>query len=133
MLQLDRRPLFAGKSWDQVQTIFPFLLYRSDDSGKTALTDKETEEVYRLLQIDLSELGVDSGGSELLRPRCQLGRPVACGLRDGVSVSALRLCVSTRLVVEAMKNQGQAKQLIDNALAALDKAVKLISSTQNSE
>ena len=58
--------------------------------------------------------------------RCQLGQPVACGSRDGVPVSALRLCLSARLIVEALADDGaRAPQVIARALATLDKATAL--------
>lgn len=120
--QLVRLPLLEAMSWDQVQTIFPFLLYRSNSAGRTALSRLETQEVYRLLKTDLSRPGDHSHQGELLRLRCQLGQPVSCGSRDGVPVSALRLCVSTRLVVEAVQSQEHAALVIDKALAVLDKA-----------
>jgi hypothetical protein len=58
--------------------------------------------------------------------RCQLGQPVACGQRDGVPVSALRLCASARLIVEATAQNGrQASAVIERALAVLEKTALL--------
>lgn len=116
---IDRRPLIEATSWDHIQTIFPFLLYHLDSgAGRTPLSRAETAQVYRLLQTDL-----DIPGARL---RFQLGQPVACGSRDGVPVSALRLCASARLVVEAQGGDGRnAAAVIGKALAALDKAALL--------
>ena len=47
--------------------------------------------------------------------RWQLGQPVACGSRQGIEVSALRLCISSRLIVEA----ASIDSLIDDALMTL--------------
>ncbi|HCE10402.1 MAG TPA: hypothetical protein DEQ40_17715, partial [Oxalobacteraceae bacterium] len=62
----------------------------------------------------------------ILGLRCQLGQPVACGARDGVAVSAVRLCASARLIVEATAQNGRhAAAVIQRALATLDKAAML--------
>lgn len=95
-------------------------------------------QVYRLLLPDLSgrsDLGFgDVPGGEFLEEfskvvtlQCQLGQPVLCGQRAGLPVSALRLCTSARLIVEATANHGQqASQVIAKALAVLDKTIVLI-------
>lgn len=106
---IDRSLWVRGESWDKVQTIFPFLLYHSGAGGKP-LTMAETHRIYFLLQQ--SDNHCPKG------IRYQLGQPVVCGLRDGVSVSALRLCLSARLIVEAISLRSG---VIDKALKALDK------------
>ena len=116
--RLDRRPLVEADGWDHLQTIFPFVLYHpgGETSKRAALTIGETYRVYRLLQEGRPEYG---------GVRCQLGQPVACGERGGIPVTALRLCVSARLVVEAMAQGGQgAKRVIAKALLALDKVAE---------
>jgi hypothetical protein len=56
----------------------------------------------------------------------QLGQPVSCGQRDGRPLSALRLCASARLAVDALGPGGLGPQaVIDDALKALDKAAWL--------
>ena len=123
--RLDRRPWLGGDSWDLLPTIFPFLLIRG---GKSPLSREQTALVYRLLQEDLSTGYVLADESlALAKLRCQLGQPVACGVKDGVPVSALRLCVSARLVVEATAEEGRHESaVIERALAALDKAALLV-------
>lgn len=116
---LERLP--AGGGWDCVQTIFPFLLYRPHAGGRRPLSRSETQQVYRLLQDDLS------GREDVLSLRCQLGQPVACGERDGTELSALRLCASARLAVEALQGRDQAQRVIGYAIAALDKAALIVS------
>ena len=117
---LQIHPLARGgdgdASWDAVPTIFPFVLHRlAADASRVPLTRAETQDIYR-------QLADDAAG-----PRCQLGQPVACGSRDGVPVSALRLCLSARLIVEATADDGAgAPQVIARALAALDKLAHLI-------
>lgn len=125
--QLDRRPLTEADSWDQIQTIFPFLLYRpATDAGRVPLCREETAQVYRRLQADLDgDAGLADSG--VLSVRCQFGQPVACGTRDGVAVSALRICASARLISEVFSAGGNGN-VIEDALAALDKAALLIRS-----
>ncbi|MCK9686219.1 pyridoxal phosphate-dependent decarboxylase family protein [Scleromatobacter humisilvae] len=103
-------------SWDATPTIFPFVLHRlAPDGTRVPLTRAETLDIYRLLPDDAAG------------PRCQLGQPVACGSRDGVPVSALRLCLSARLIVEATADGDEsAARVIARALAALDKLVHLV-------
>lgn len=102
---LDRGALSAAASWDRLPTIFPFLLRRS---GGGYLARPETERVYKALAAE----------------RCQVGQPVACGMRDGTAVSALRLCLSARLIVEAVAG-GAAGAVIARGLSVLEKASQL--------
>jgi hypothetical protein len=116
---LEIHPLQRGgdgeASWDAVPTIFPFVLHRlAEDGRRVPLTRQQTQDIYRLLPAD------DAG------ERCQLGQPVACGSRDGVPVSALRLCLSARLIVEATADDEAAARVIARALAALDKLARLV-------
>ncbi|MDR3512835.1 MAG: hypothetical protein P4L73_14460 [Caulobacteraceae bacterium] len=104
---LDRRAIGAAGGWDAVPTIFPFRLRAAPGAGFLSLA--ETEAVYRALR--------DAG--------VRLGQPVACGAPDGAPVSALRLCASARLAVEALGEGGAgAEAVIARALDALDAAVE---------
>lgn len=131
VLQLDRRPLIEANSWDHLQTIFPFLLYHPEtNTGRVPLCREETLQVYRWLQVDLT----DNPAFNFAKPidniasmRCQFGQPVACGIRDGIEVSALRICVSARMIVEAASHGGKGVAgVIEDALAALNKTALLI-------
>lgn len=121
---LERRPLTQNTGWDHFQTIFPFLLYRPNvQTGRVPLNREETTKVSHRLRLDLS--GEDNSSSTKTSAlRCQLGQPVACGIRNGVPVSALRLCLSTRLIVEASTRNGAAA-VIARAMAVLDKTAQL--------
>jgi hypothetical protein len=111
--ELQRPPFAATTGWDNIQTIFPFLLCRA---GKTPLSAEETARVYRALQDG-------APGNE----RVQLAQPVACGERNGIAVSALRLCASARLIVEAtQQNRRNEQAVIARALKALDKAAQYV-------
>lgn len=124
---LDRGPLSDPASWDCLPTIFSFALYRRTASGeRRPLTGDETQEIYRLLQCDLSDAASPADRHPASGLRCQLGQPVTCGMRDGVALSALRICTSSRLVVEAMA-AGGAATIIQRLMAALDKTAWLVS------
>jgi hypothetical protein len=103
--KLDRSALLIQSSWDQVQTVFPFQLYRNTVSGRLLLDAEETQKIYRSLPEAI--------------PRCQLSQPV----NYGTGLNALRLCVSARQIVQAAAHDwAYADSIIAQALAALDQA-----------
>ncbi len=106
---LDRKSLGAAPSWDHLPTIFPFILRH--ESG-AMFTPEETQQVYR----GLTELG------------CQLGQPTMCGVRDGVQMTALRLCAGARLADEALSAGVSVEAIIGRAMEALDKTALLAKS-----
>lgn len=117
----------ALPGWDDVQSIFPFLLYRHGPDGRVPLGREQTQQIYRQLQLDLCgnpEFEFAGLTPALASLRCQFGQPVACGMREGVAVSALRLCLSARLISDAAA-QNSIAGAIEQALAALDKAAAL--------
>src|SRR6185437_8872254 len=123
---LDRRPLSSVETWDNIQTIFPFLLRRPDHDGRyLPLTRDETQRVNKLLGKDLRAfqgLSRDIMTNENAARRCQLGQPVACGKRNGIAVSGLRLCLSMRLIADAVGSHGRGPDaVIAEALPVLDK------------
>ena len=128
---IDRTPLIEAASWDQIPTIFPFLLHHpATRAGNRPLNREETAQIYQRLQTDLSrDPGQNlSGASQAIAAlRYQLGQPVTFGQRHGKAVSALRLCASARLVVEATAGgRDNSTVVIERALAALDKAALLV-------
>jgi hypothetical protein len=115
---LDRRPLVDAGGWDEIPTIFPFLLRSAD---RRLLPREETARVYAAM----AESKITAAGAPAAAAlRCQIGQPVSCGTREGVAVSALRLCASARLAVEAASGAG-ADGIIARAMTALDKAAWL--------
>ncbi len=125
--RLDRGALTDIAGWDQIPTIFPFMLFHHTQGNRLALTREETAQVYRLLAVDLTKLpDFDDAGFSggLASLRCQVGQPVGCGRRDGIEMSALRLCASTRLIVEAAT--GKSAAVMARALSTLDKVALLV-------
>jgi hypothetical protein len=118
---LSRLPVIAGSSWDTIPTIFPFLLRHTE--GKH-LSREQTSAIYQALQVDLSAQYSDP----VAATRGQLGQPVMCGERNGEPVSAVRICASARMVVEAsaQKGHGGANTVINSALSVLDKTLLLL-------
>lgn len=117
--------------WDSWQTIYPFVLWRTTPDGqRIPLSPAQTHEVYQLLQSGLqNSTACATQGTDLDLPplRGQLGQPVSCGHRQGAPVTALRLCVSSRLIVEAVSHRGgQAEAVIQRALTLLDRTEALI-------
>ncbi|MFZ6673165.1 hypothetical protein [Undibacterium sp. Xuan67W] len=105
----DRVILNTALSWDRFPSIFSFLL---KDSSGCLLNQSQTLHVYRQLQQQ--------------DRRIQLGQPVMIGRNQQPPVSALRLCLSARLIVAATAGNGEnAQKIIADALFALDTAAKL--------
>jgi hypothetical protein len=122
---LDRRPLAKGADWDGQATIFPFLLFRPQ-ARRRPLGREQTRRVYELLQGDLGDSAdwLDTlGGLAVLR--CRVGQPVACGQRDGIEISALRLCFGARLLAEAASGEDALLRVAGRAMACLDKCARL--------
>jgi hypothetical protein len=120
-------------SWDELQTIFPFVIYKvSEDGKRRPITTEETARIYR----QLGEIGtVNCNGDVVANTRFQLGQPVACGERHGIPISALRLCASARmfstLVGTAHDESGATvaaalRLSIRQAMLAFDKIVLLL-------
>lgn len=98
---LDRRAIGAAKGWDAIPTIFAFRLRAGPSRDADLLSGPQVQAVYQRLR------------------RCgvRLGQPVACG----GAASALRICASARLVVEALCEKGPGPEVvIAKAMAALD-------------
>ena len=112
---LSRQALRIADAWDAQQSIFPFLIYVPDGAGgRRPLRREETERLQHTLRNP-------AAGTR----RFQLGQAVACGVRDGVAVSALRLCVSARMLVAACASEG-SEHALAGAVAALDEIALLV-------
>ncbi len=104
--KLKRDLLSNPNLWDTLPTIFPFILYRNN----SPLSRLETAEIYKHFTKDSVNF--------------EIGQPVLCGSCDGIDVSALRLCLSSRLIVEAVSNEKKAEEIIANALFVLKEIQK---------
>jgi hypothetical protein len=104
--KLKRDSLVNGNLWDTFPTIFPFILYRNNQP----LSRLETAEIYKSFTKNAV--------------RFEIGQPVLCGSRNGIDLSALRLCLSSRLIVEAVSNDKKADKVIKNALFVLTEIQK---------
>lgn len=121
---LDRSAILQSKSWDHIQTIFPFLL--KHPATGNYFTHKETSKVHELLGQNLKEHAEIPFRSVVTELRCRVGQPVSCGQRGDLPVSAMRLCISSRLIVDALSPEGRgADTVIAEAIAVLDKAAML--------
>jgi hypothetical protein len=129
--KLDRHAVTNCSSWDLIPTIFPFILCRPTNSERrlAPLNREETARVHKLLacnDVGMSGTYLSPTTGPIISRRCQLGQPVRCGTFQNVPVSALRLCASVRLIVDAISPQGRgAKTVIAEALLALDKCALL--------
>jgi len=101
-----------ASSWDQRQTIFPF---------RVVAPDGQPLDAARMAQLYRRMAAGDAGGAS----RFQLGQPVPCGTRDGIALSALRICASARMVGDALRVPGGTARAIDHALRALDRLAAL--------
>jgi hypothetical protein len=111
--------------WDGRQTIFPFLLQCPGAGGRPRpLGREETALVHRLMQQGDDDAETPARG--IGERRFHLGQPVPCGDREGVAVSALRLCASARWAVAAARSAAGAQPAIDAALLAFDKLAWLV-------
>jgi len=116
---LERHALGSEERWDRAQTIFSFLLFMPDErGGRRPLHRDETQEIYRGL------MRATAGNAAR---RFQLGQPVACGQRGNTPVSALRICISARMIVAACAADSTSTAAAD-AIAALD-AIKMALAT----
>jgi hypothetical protein len=123
---LQRRLACGLRTWDSVQTIIPFQIFKRTASGaKQALSLDETALLYR--RLNSRDAGTSHGlsGTDFVNARFQLGQPVSCGQSDAVPVSALRMCSSARLVADAILAGQPVDRTIAHAMLAFDKLVML--------
>ncbi len=107
---LNRDGLVDVATWDVMPTIFPFILYKN----QTPLSRAQTLVCYH--QLALQDFP------------CQIGQPVVCGELDGIEVSALRFCLSSRIIVQASQSAYHHNQLIYNTLRVFASIEKLVES-----
>lgn len=101
---LGRDGLTNFADWDTLPTIFPFLLLRNEQP----LSFAQTVAMYQQLPLQ--------------NPRCQIGQPVLCGEEK----TALRLCLSAPLIVQATQSPAHKQNCIEKALLVLKTLEKCI-------
>ena len=125
---LSRQLLVNKGNWDEIPTVFTFLLFRNGKNGlKQRLTHQETLQIYQWLQLspkNTKRPDIKSLDSSVEVIPCQLGQPVFIGSHEGQSFSALRICLSARLIVKGVANNW--RDIIQEALLALDNVSLLI-------
>jgi hypothetical protein len=100
----DRREDAAGaRAWDTLQTIFTFLVHRSDEATgeRTPLSYDDARLVYFRLNEDISAALPDAapGDARALAGKCcHIGQPVRIRRAGGALLGALRIAVGARFV-----------------------------------
>ncbi|MEF0941499.1 hypothetical protein [Rhizobium sp. BR 362] len=112
---IDRKRLWNGSDaagWDEIPSIFAFYL-RNPHQGRV-LTATETAAVYKNLAVEQSGL-----------VPVRLGQPVRCADFGDLPASALRICLSAPLIVEACESADGLDRLISRAMTVLDRTADL--------
>jgi len=129
---IDRRTIVTTKHWDQIPTIFPFLLFQTRAGRRRPLAPDETRAIYEQMRHGVIRdiaASREEDGCRAVALRCELGQPVLCGERQGVQLTALRLCLSARLIVEAVAGGRRGlEDVLNRALQVLDKVAYLVDS-----
>lgn len=100
------------ENWDELPTIFPFYLIKEN----RVLSHLETQSIYLKLRESTFF--------------CEIGQPVFCGFDNNEKqTSVLRLCLSSRLIVQAVQNN-QADKIIQDAIAVFNAIEYLIESNK---
>ncbi|WFU11361.1 hypothetical protein QA646_23460 (plasmid) [Rhizobium sp. CB3090] len=113
---LDSRPIdrnrLWGRShaarWDEMPSIFSFYLHNPHRGG--ILTATETAAVYKNLAAEQSGLAP-----------VRLGQPVRCADFGDMPASALRICLSAPLIVQASESVDALNCMISQAMTVLDR------------
>lgn len=88
--------------WDQLPTIFTFIVYKDDpDRGRQPLGYEEARFAYRCINIDIARFlpaQTSDREYELARKRCHIGQPVRVKKNGGDWIGALRIAAGARLV-----------------------------------
>jgi len=93
----------SERTWDQLPTIFTFLVYRADpESGqRRPLSYDEARYAYYCVNADIARFlpaCASDRDHELAAKRCHIGQPVRIHRDNGVWVGALRIAAGARLV-----------------------------------
>lgn len=106
--KLKRDSLVNSDFWDTLPTIFPFILCRNN----APLLCSETAEIYK----SFTKHSVNF----------EIGQPVLYGSE----ISVLRLCLSSRLIVQAVLSEKKSAEIIENALFVLNEIARFATKTR---
>ncbi|MBB4567261.1 hypothetical protein [Rhizobium leucaenae] len=117
---LDSRPIDRSRlwnrsdtaRWDEIPSIFSFYLRNPYRGG--ILTAAETAVVYKNLAVEQSDL-----------VPVRLGQPVRCADFGDMPASALRICLSAPLIVEACEGADALDGMISQAMTVLDRTADM--------
>jgi len=96
----ERQEAPRHERWDQLQTIFTFLVHMPSPGGRPLSYD-EAWRMYTWLNKDISDrLPGDATAEEraLAAKACHIGQPVKLGSAQGFTIGALRIAAGARLV-----------------------------------
>ena len=98
----DREHRDGEFCWDQLPSIFTFIIYRLDPVvGRRPLTYEEARYAYRCINMDIARflpLQASDLENELAQKRCHIGQPVRIRNDSGQWIGALRIAAGARLV-----------------------------------
>lgn len=98
----DREHRDGELCWDQLPSIFTFMIYHHDpEAGRRPLTYEEARCAYRCINMDIARflpLHASDRENELARKRCHIGQPVRISNDSGRWIGALRIAAGARLV-----------------------------------
>lgn len=103
---IEAPPLNRGHSdgnshWDELPSIFTFLVYRSNGNVRLPLRYEEARFAYQCINRDVTPflpIYASDREYELMRKRCHIGQPVRVPREGGEWVGALRIAAGARLV-----------------------------------
>jgi len=99
----DRGYRKSEQSWDQLPTIFTFMVQRIDSTSneQRPLTYDEARYAYQCINMDITRFlppHASDRDRELAAKRCHIGQPVNMHKDNDVSIGALRIAAGARLV-----------------------------------
>ncbi len=106
---LDRGHSAGNFHWDELPSIFTFLVYRSQGNIRLPLSYEEARFAYQCINRDVTPLlpiFASDREYELMRKRCHIGQPVRVPRDGGEWVGALRVAAGARLVSGVQFDEG---------------------------
>ena len=121
----DHKPEEIEELWHGLRAPYLELFQWLEGKAPRPLSADDTALLYRRLHPYDSALPPLAPERPAQAPRVQLGQPVPCGSRDGVPVSALRICASARWVADAAGSPQGTGHAVRQAMLAFDRLAQL--------